>query len=278
MAILHQRLQHARAAYVHRVLRRGGDRVDGRHRDRMPRLRPAQRARREHADHDHSDAALGGVVEKPAEVLRRKLRRQGVGRARVQEVEADLRRLHHARVQHLVERGRLAEGGHAVEADLALLDEPDQRRHDRVAHVLDRHAAAVALARDEVVALQQVDAREAQALEALLQRARDGGRQLGGRHVGHAELRADVEPRLERADHLTEVRLRLAIAVDRRGVEVIDAQLQRARHGPLALRRRAADEQAAHVATTEAEGADAEPRPSERAIVHTSATSRGAII
>src|SRR5436190_2055125 len=45
--------------------------------------------------------------------------------------------------------------------------------------------------------------------------------------------------------------------------------------GALALRGGAADEQAAHVAAAEAEGADAESRPSERAIVHASVTSGG---
>src|SRR2546426_69451 len=143
------------------------------------------------------------------------------------------------------------------------------------APALHRRAARVALARDGIVALQQVHAREAEALEALFQRARDGAGNLGRRHVRYAELGADVEPRLERADHLAEVRLRLAVAVDGGRVEIVDAQLQRAGHGALALGGGAADHETADVAATEAEGADAEAPPSERAIVHCRATSGG---
>src|SRR5262249_54115634 len=74
-------------------------------------------------------------------------------------------------------------------------------------------------------------------------------------------------------DHLAEVRLGLAGAVGRRGIEIVDAELECARDRSLALGGRAADEQPAHVATAETEDADAEPRPSKRAIVHTSRTS-----
>src|SRR5262249_34002848 len=160
-----------------------------------------------------------------------------------------------------------------VEPDLALLDEADQRRHDRVAHVLHRDAAAITLARDEVVALQQIDAVNAQAPEARLERADDGGGQVRRGYIRHAEFRADVELRLQRAQHLAEIRFRLAFAVERRRVEVVHSELESARDGALAFGRRAADQQAAHVAAAEAQHSDAESRPSERAIVHARDTS-----
>src|SRR5207249_633679 len=218
-------------------------------------------------------ATPGRMVEEPAEILRRKARGQRVRRARVQEIEADLRGLHDPCVEHLVQRRSLAERGHAVEADLARFDETNQRGHDGVAYVLDRHAAAHALACDEVVALQQIYALEPESREALVERACDGRRQLRRRHVRHAELRTDIDARLERAQHAAEIRLRLAVAVERRGVEVIEAEVHGAGDGPLLLGGRAAHEQTAHVAAAEAENADAQSRPPERAIVHTSVTS-----
>src|SRR5207247_6255483 len=93
-----------------------------------------------------------------------------------------------------------------------------------------------------------------------------GGGDLGGGDGRHPDLGADVHPRLERLQRLPEILLRLTVAVDGGRVEVVDAELHRARDRALALGGRAPDEQAADVAAAEAERGHAQPRAPERAL------------
>src|SRR5204863_8693614 len=102
------------------------------HGDRVSSLRATERAAREYPDDDDAGATLRGVIEQAPEVLRPEPWGQRVGGAGVQKIEADLRGLHERGVEHLVQRGRLAQRRDAIEADLALLDEPGERGHDRV--------------------------------------------------------------------------------------------------------------------------------------------------
>src|SRR5665213_620529 len=123
--------------------------------------------------------------------------------------------------------------------DLALLNELLERRHDFVEHALDREAAATRRTHDRVVELVEVDPFELQAPEARLDRAGDAGADLarlrGRRQAG---LGPDSDVGLQRFDHAAKILFRAAVAVLRRGVEIIDAELQRAGDGALLVGRR----------------------------------------
>ena len=229
----------------------------------MAGLGSAQRSGGQHANHDHARALLLAALEQPAEVLCGKARRQRVARARVQEVVADLGRASPPRSDHLVHRRGITEGRDAVEADLAVLDEPGHRREDDVAHVLGGERLARPLGGDAVVQLEQVDALSAQAAKTLFQAAGDGSSERGHGDIGNAHLRADENRRLQRAKRAAQVLLRLAVPVAGRGVEVVDAQLHGAGDSPLALGRRAADQQPADVAAAEPERGHPKPGSSQ---------------
>src|SRR5918996_1256994 len=125
------------------------------------------------------------------------------------------------------------------------------------------------LAHDHVVELQEIDAIHAEAREARLQRASDGGPRvaLGG---VHAKLGAHVGPQAERLQRAAEIALGLAIAVRRRGVEVVDPCLDGPRHRPLALGRRAPNDQSTDVAASEPQRGHAQPRAAQRSLLHIS--------
>jgi len=73
----------------------------------------------------------------------------------------------------------------------------------------------------------------------------------------------DEDGGLQRAERAAEVLLGLAVAIAGRGVEVVDAQLHRARHRALALGHAAPDQQAADVAAAKAERGHPQARASE---------------
>ena len=83
--------------------------------------------------------------------------------------------------------------------------------------------------RDRVVEVEEVEAAPPEQPEARLDRARDRARHV--RQVGRAQpaLGAHDHRRAQRAQDGAQVLLRLAAAVGRRGVEVVDAELDRAR-------------------------------------------------
>src|SRR5213593_3749603 len=78
VALVDQRAQHACVPCVRRVIGGRADGIDGGSRDRVARLGSAQRARGQHANHDHAHALLLTALEEPAEVLRRETWRKRV--------------------------------------------------------------------------------------------------------------------------------------------------------------------------------------------------------
>src|SRR5262245_19555809 len=234
----------------------------------MARLHPAQGPGREHADDDDADAALPRAAEQSAEVLRRKARRHWESRARVEQVVADLRLVERARFDRPVQRGRLAERGDAAETDLPLLAELLHRGHDLAEDVGQAQGPFSARRLDPIVELKEIDALHAEPAQARVERAGDRTRYVGQVGRIEAKLRADVDARAQRLEHLTEISLGLSVAVRRGRVEVVDPELHLPGDAPLALRGRSADDEPADVAASEPERGNSETRLAQPAKVH----------
>ena len=150
---------------------------------------------------------------------------------------------------------------------------PWRRRRVEGGHHLIEHRGRVdgagsPVLGDQVVELEQVDALEAEAAEARLEGRRH---RLGGaaaRLVRDADLGADDHVRPERLEDAAEVLLRLAVAVDGRGVEVVDAERERPRHRPLLVGGGAAHHEPAHGAAAEAEHRDLDAGLAEYPSLH----------
>src|SRR5438552_6251401 len=211
----------------------------------MALLHPAEGSGRQRADDDDAHPPLARTTQEIAEVLRRESRRHRDARARVRQVVAGLRGVGRAGVARLMQRRRRAERGHTTNPHRSLLDQLPDRGHDLAQHVLQADGAGAAGRLDVVVELEQIDALEPEATQARVERARDRARNVGEVAPVDAELRPDVHLRLQRLQHLAEVLLGLAVAVGRRGVEVVDAKLDRPRDRSLSLGRRAANDQPA---------------------------------
>ena len=234
----------------------------------MARDLAAQRAPRQHADADRPHALLARENQQPIVVLRGVAHRQRVGSGRVQQVENHLRGVDRPAGERTMERAGLPRGGDPEEAHLALLLQPSHRRHHCLQHARDAERPLLAHAPDQVVQVQQVHPRESESREARLHGARDRARHVG--QIGGPEppLGPDDHGGPERTQHLAQVLLRLARPVRRRGVEVVDPVLQRARHAALPLGRRAPHHQPAHVPAAEAQRGDLQPGSSQRSVFH----------
>src|SRR5262249_53519960 len=160
----------------------------------------------------------------------------------------------------------------AAEADLPLLPELLHRRHHFAEDVGKAQGAGPARRLDPIVELEEVDALHAEPLEARVERARDRAGDVAKVGRVEPELRADLHARPQRPEHLAGVLLGLAVAVRRRGVEVVDAELHRPRDRALALGQRAADDEPADVAAAEPERRDPETRLAEISELHACAS------
>ena len=150
---------------------------------------------------------------------------------------------------------------------------PARRRASNAGRIRSRTSAAPGLAvaprhADRIVELQEVDPVAPQSPEARLERPRDRRRRVGEPLGAHADLGGDETGRPERLEGLAEVLLRQAVAVERRGVEEVHAELERTSHRSLALGRGSADHETADVAAPEPERRYAEAGPSQHAILH----------
>src|SRR6202043_2616511 len=84
----------------------------------------------------------------------------------------------------------------------------------------------------------------------------------------NSHLGADPDIGSEALHDAAEIALGFAVPVHRRGVEIVDAQLDRPRHGPLLVARAAAYHQPADRPAAEPEHRPLEPGPAERACFH----------
>ena len=168
----------------------------------------------------------------------------------------------------LQDRRRLADAAEADEARLARLLQLLQRRDDLVQRDLDVHAVVGVLGGQRIVQLEEIDVIHAEARQALVHRLRD---ELGDpRAVGRLqpELGAEHDVGLQRLQHAAEIALGLAVAVERGGVDVVDAELDGARDRPLLVGRRALGHQAADGAGAEAEHGNFEAGAAQFTLLH----------
>ena len=246
-----------RLRHVIRIVRVGCDGIGRRCGVVVPGGRAAQRAAGEHAKRDHPCALLGGPVDEARVILEGEARRRRSARRRVDQVVADLDRVHPAQPDGGVQRGRLAEAVDAPETRLALLAQSLECPERRL-HIVERHPAParLALGHNRVVQLDEIDRIAAQSLQAGFDGAHHRARDVIKLGLLDHHFRADQDVRAQLGQHTTETALRLAVAVDGRGVEVVDAQLHGARDRPHHLPEIAAHQQSAGGAAAEAEGRD----------------------
>ena len=119
MALLDQHPEGAGPADVGGVVGARGDRIDGRDGDRVTRELAGQRSRGQHPDHHYPHPLLAGAARGDGRNPGPGTRRHGEARARVQQVEAHLRRVHRPCRKHPVNRRRVADRRHPDEPDLA---------------------------------------------------------------------------------------------------------------------------------------------------------------
>ena len=266
IALLDEGLEGLGALYVRCVVRTGGDRSHGGNCHGMPGHLAAQRAGGEDADADRPHLFLAGKVEKTVEILGGIAQGHLMRSGRVQHVEADLSGVDGAARQRAVQRARLTEGRDAEEADLALLLQAAGRGRHGIQDLPHTQSPLSRHTPDRVVQMKEIETLEPEQLEAVLDRAGERPRHVG--QVGQAALAAHDHLRAQRAQHDAQIALRFSAAIRGRGVQVVDAELDRARDGPLAISRRAAHHQPAHVAAPEGERGDLEPCPAQRPVVH----------
>ncbi len=123
--------------------------------------RSGQRAAGEHADADDADAGRHGVIEQPSIILCRIIRRQLGGRGRVEHIVHHLSTVEDARVDHLMQRRRVADCGEPKETCLALLTQPLERRHHITEHLSDAERFPAPALGDRIVQVEDVDPIEA---------------------------------------------------------------------------------------------------------------------
>jgi hypothetical protein len=173
-----------------------------------------------------------------------------------------------------VQRRRLADRREADVARLALLARLVQGRHDVAEHLVDAHRSAVGAVHDHVVQLEHVDMIAPQPVEARLERGRDRGADVRP-FVRHAHLGGEHDVWLQAREHTAEILLRGAVAIGRRGVEQVNAGLERARDRALLVGRCPLGHQAADRAAAEGQHRDLEPGAAECALFHVSFSRMG---
>src|SRR5205823_3370170 len=135
------------------------------------------------------------------------------------------------------------------------------------------HRPGPAAIGDEVVELEQVDTLHLKSPETRLERGGDGLADwpvIGGLDP---ELRADQHGGGACPGGPPQVPLRLAVTVGRRGVEVVDPELDGARHRALLIGRRTPDHQAADIPAPEPQRRDLETRRAQAPQIHPAAPS-----
>jgi hypothetical protein len=101
------------------------------------------------------------MVEQPCIILCRIIRRQLGGRGGVEHIVDRLRAVEGARVDHLMQRRRVADCGEPKETRLALLAQPLERRHHVTEHLSNAESLPAAGLGDRIVQVEDVDPIEA---------------------------------------------------------------------------------------------------------------------
>ena len=168
-----------------------------------------------------------------------------------------------------MQRGRIAERRQSEETNLALLTQPLERRRHLVEHLPDAQRRSAAVFGDRIVQMKDVDPVKTQPRQAAFERRPDGvinAAELAGRHP---DLGADDDvSRLQLLQNAAKVVFRLAVAVQHRRVEVVDAGRDRACDGALLVGRIAAHHQSAHCAAAEAQHRELHSRAPKHPQLH----------
>ena len=158
-----------------------------------------------------------------------------------------MRAVEDTRIDHLMQRRRVAERRDPEKTDLALLTQALERRHDLVEHLPDAERRSAAVPGNRIVQMKDIDPLKAQPRQTAFERCRDhlgNTAELAGRHP---DLGADDHiGRLQHLQNAAEILFRFPIAVQHRRVEIIDAGGIRPRDGALLVGGVAAHHQAAH--------------------------------
>ncbi len=168
-----------------------------------------------------------------------------------------------------MQRLGVADRRDAEEPHLALLAQRFKRGHHLVEHLPGAERLAPARGGDGIVQVEDVDPLHAEALQACVERLRHrlaDAAEIRGRqpHLG-ADDRVGG---LELLQDAAEVLFGFAVSVLHRGVEIVDAGLERAGDGALLVGRIAAHHEAADRAAAEAEDREPHPAAAEGAFVH----------
>src|SRR6516162_2171115 len=84
---------------------------------------------------EHADAGRSGMIKQPSIILRRIIRRQSGGSGRIEHIVDHLSAVEGARVDHLMQRDRVADCGEPKKTRLALLAQPLERGHHITEHL-----------------------------------------------------------------------------------------------------------------------------------------------
>src|SRR5262249_37072225 len=116
--------------------------------------------------------------------------------------------------------------------------------------------------------LQQVDVIAAEAAEALLEGPRDSLGEVLAMLGQDGEFGAEEDRGLQVAEHAAQVLLRGAVAVGGRGIEIVNAALERPCDGALLVPRRAPHHETADRAASEAEDRDRDAGTAQDTLFH----------
>ena len=146
-----------------------------------------------------------------------------------------------------MQRRRVAQCRQPEETNLALLTQPLERRDHVVEHLPNAQRRSAAFLGNRIVQMKDVDPVKTQPRQTAFERCPDRVCNAAGLAGRQANLGADdCVGRLQLLQNAAEVLFRFAIAVEHRGVEIVDAGGDRPRDGPLLIAGIAAHHQSAH--------------------------------
>src|SRR5947207_65989 len=127
---------------------------------------------------------------------------------------------------------------------------------------------ALCRADDRIMELEQIDRVALQPLQAGFEGSGDRLTDLAALGGRQSHLGADIDIRLQRLQHPAEIVLGFAVAVHLRGVEIVDAELDRARDGAFLVGGGALDHQPADRAAAKAEQRYVETGAAALSVLH----------
>ncbi len=201
------------------------------HREPLRARRLRQRTTGKDADVEHAHVLVKAGGDDAGEILRPPiLVRARPARARVECVVIDLGAIETAAVDHVEDRVGFAGSGDAGREEQALLLEPVESVGDaaRGQHLLSRELRPIADRFAElIVKLEQRDLLRGPAASGFAPGCARSRRDIAHLIALDADLGRHIGLRIERMDMAADGRLRRAVAVERGGVDPVDADVER---------------------------------------------------